>query len=103
MTYLHNILNSSPIQSIDPSGNPLITGVTLATVTNIDKLEEGKVKVKFIWRNNKDEIWARIITSEKGKQPEIKVHDVVLVAFEQGLFEKPIILGFFYPHLKNMH
>lgn len=89
------------IKSQDGTNGALFQGVALATVTNISELNSGRVKVKFQWRNIKDEIWARIVTSKKDEQPDIEVYDIVLVAFEQGNFEYPFILGFVYPSLKD--
>lgn len=100
MTYL----SSNLIKSQDRSNGALFTGVGLATVTDTSKLSEGKVKVKFQWREyegKNDDVETRIITSHKDIKPSIAVHDVVLVAFEQGNFEYPFILGFIYPLLKD--
>ena len=99
-----NDLRNYLIQSQDKSNGASIRGVALATVTNVSELSSGKVKIKFQWRkyeNENDEIDARIITSEKGSTPSVDVHDVVLVAFEQGNFEYPFIIGFIYPSLKD--
>lgn len=99
-----NYLSTNFIQSEDKSNGALFKGVALATVTNTSKLSEGKVKIKFQWRkyeNENKDIEARIITSNKDTTPSIDVHDVVLVAFEQGNFEYPFILGFIYPPLKD--
>jgi hypothetical protein len=98
-----NLYNNS-LQSEDKSSGALIRGVALATVTNISELAEGRVKIKFQWRKQgetNDEIWARIITSKKDTSPTIEVHDVVLVAFEQGVFEYPFILGLVWPNIKD--
>ena len=65
-------------------------------------VKEGRVKVKFKWRNNDDEIWARIIVANKGVEPLFEEHDVVLVAFEQGNFEYPFVIGLVYPNLKDI-
>lgn len=76
-----------------------IPGVAVAVVTNIkDPQGEGRIKVKYPWRNTEDESdWARMITFMAGNQmggyflPE--VGDEVLVAFENGDIDHPIILG----------
>ncbi len=98
-----NLYNYS-LQTQDKGSGALIRGVALATVTNTSELGNGRVKVKFQWRKyeeKNDEIWARIITSNKGVSPSIEVHDVVLVAFEQGVFEYPFVIGFIWPNLKD--
>jgi uncharacterized protein involved in type VI secretion and phage assembly len=101
MSQLHNL----SIESEDKSSGALIKGVALATVTNISELSTGKVKIKFQWRKKSDgtndEILARIVTPIKGTPPQIEVHDVVLVAFEQDNFEYPFVIGFIYPNLKD--
>ena len=97
-------LSTNFIQSQDRSNGALFKGVSLATVTDTSELSKGTVKVKFQWRkykNENDPIEVRIITSDKNEQPSIEVHDVVLVAFEQGNFEYPFILGFIYPPIKD--
>ena len=99
-----NNLYKSLIQSQDKTNGASIPGVALATVTNISELSKGRLKVKFQWRKNSeknDEIWARIIIANKGIEPLFEVHDVVLVAFEQGNFEYPFIIGLVYPNLKD--
>ena len=99
-----NSLYNSLIQSQDKTNGASIPGVALATVTDIAELSKGRVKVKFQWRKdgvNNDQIWARIIIANKGIEPLFEVHDVVLVAFEQGNFESPFIIGLVYPNLKD--
>lgn len=76
-----------------------IPGVAVAVVTNIkDPQGEGRIKVKYPWRDVEDESdWARMITFMAGNEmggyflPE--VGDEVLVAFENGDIDHPIILG----------
>ncbi|KST62197.1 hypothetical protein [Mastigocoleus testarum] len=106
---MKDLRNCFFLQSQDKTNGASIRGVALATVTNISEISNGKVKVKFQWRKYKgeinqdqnDEITARIITSDKGSTPSVDVHDVVLIAFEQGSFEYPFIIGFVYPPLKD--
>ena len=93
------LYNFSSIQSEDKSSGALFPGVALATVTNIDQLDNGQVKIKFHWR--KDEIDAQVVTPTKDTPPPIEVHDVVLVAFEQDNFEYPFVIGFIYPNIKD--
>lgn len=75
------------------------TGVSIGIVTNNqDPDNEGKVKVRFPMRNSNDEsYWARVATIMAGNNmgtyflPE--VDSEVLVAFEEGDSEHPIIIG----------
>ncbi len=75
------------------------SGVSIGIVTNNqDPDNEGKVKVRFPMRNSNDEsYWARVATIMAGNSmgayflPE--VDSEVLVAFEEGDSEHPIIIG----------
>jgi uncharacterized protein involved in type VI secretion and phage assembly len=77
----------------------MIEGVVIAIVTGIDPGKK-QIKVNFPWRNpdktnqnqTKDEMVARLAgTSKSPTLPQ--VNDQVLVAFEQGHFDKPIVIG----------
>jgi uncharacterized protein involved in type VI secretion and phage assembly len=76
-----------------------VQGVAVAVVTNNKDPENlGRVKVKYPWRETEDEsYWARLTTFMAGPDrggyflPE--VNDEVLVAFENGDIDHPIILG----------
>lgn len=76
-----------------------IYGVATALVTNNkDPDNLGRVKVKYPWLSDKDEgYWARIAAPMAGHErgfyflPE--VNDEVLVAFEQGDWRFPYVLG----------
>lgn len=80
-------------------GEQCVKGVAIAVVTNNQDPEKlGKIKVKYPWRNNEDEShWARMITFMAGNEmggyflPE--VGDEVLVAFENGDIDHPVIMG----------
>ena len=74
-------------------------GVTIGIVTN-NKDEDGlgRIKVKFPLLSETDEsYWARVLSPMAGKErglyclPEIE--DEVLVAFENGMIDRPYILG----------
>ena len=80
----------------------MINGVVIGIVTNVG---EGKVKIKFPWLHEKDEDekesnWARIATAmagnDKGTFFMPEVGDEVLVAFEQGDFNSPYVIGFLW-------
>lgn len=74
-------------------------GVVPAIVTNNQDPENlARVKVKFPWLSDQEESnWARLAAPGAGAQRGIwwmpEVNDEVLVAFEQGDFNRPIILG----------
>lgn len=87
------------LQNSESGQNGGIRGVAIAIVTNNqDEKKQGRVKVKYPWRNSEDEShWARCLTFMAGNEmggfflPE--VNDEVLVAFENGEINKPYILG----------
>ncbi|RMD99109.1 MAG: hypothetical protein D6814_06180 [Calditrichaeota bacterium] len=76
-----------------------IYGVAVAIVTGIGEEEKlGQVQVQFPWLSDEDEsLWARILTPLAGygrgfyHLPDIG--DEVLVAFEFGDINRPIVLG----------
>lgn len=76
-----------------------IKGVAIAVVTNNqDPENEGRVKLKYPWRNDEDESqWARVITfmagNEMGGYFLPQVNDEVLVAFEKGDINYPYVIG----------
>lgn len=74
-------------------------GVVPAVVTNTnDPKKWGRVKVKFPWLTEADEsTWARVLSSGAGPDAGFfavpDVGDEVFVAFEQGDFNFPLVLG----------
>ena len=76
-----------------------IYGVTIAVVTNNDDPEKlGRVKVKFPWLLDESEsTWARVAVlmagNKRGTWFPPQIDDEVLVAFEHGDINRPIILG----------
>ncbi len=93
---LLDVLNSREERSEAHSRFP---GVVVGIVTNNqdpDKL--GRVKVKFPWLVEQDESnWARVASplagSDRGLMMLPEVDDEVLVAFEQGDWRSPYVLG----------
>lgn len=84
----------------DPSTTQLTQGLTIGVVTNNkdDKLKLNRVKVKFPYLGDSEESqWARVVTPGGGtgrglvQLPE--VNDEVLVGFENGDLNKPVVLG----------
>jgi uncharacterized protein involved in type VI secretion and phage assembly len=76
-----------------------IYGVVVGVVTNNQDPDQlGRVKVKFPWLSDTDEShWARIATPMGGAERGFffipDVNDEVLVVFEQGMKDRPYILG----------
>lgn len=76
-----------------------IYGVVVGVVTNNQDTEQlGRVKVKFPWLSDTDDsFWARIATPMGGSGRGFffipDVNDEVLVVFEQGMKDRPYILG----------
>jgi phage protein D/phage baseplate assembly protein gpV len=75
------------------------SGVFIALVTNTDDPEDvGRVKIKFPWMTDEVESgWARVIgagaSSEMGFYIMPHVGDEVVVAFEHGDFNHPVVIG----------
>jgi phage protein D/phage baseplate assembly protein gpV len=75
------------------------TGIVTAVVTNTDDPNDwGRVKVKFPWLTEDEEsTWARVLGSGAGPKAGFfglpEVGDEVIVAFEQGDFNFPLVLG----------
>ncbi len=76
-----------------------ISGVVLGIVTNNQDPDNlGRVKLKFPWRDDKDESeWARSATlmggNDRGTFFLPEVGDEVLVSFEHGDIQQPYVVG----------
>jgi uncharacterized protein involved in type VI secretion and phage assembly len=87
------------LQNAEAGQNQGIVGVAVAVVTNNkDPNGEGRIKVKYPWRDKEDEsYWARVATimagSEMGAFFLPEVDDEVLIAFENGDIDHPFIIG----------
>lgn len=74
----------------------------IGIVTNVkDPDDQGKVKVKFPWLSDADEsAWARLASPmtgpDRGLQLVPEVDDEVLVVFEHGDPNRPIVIGSFW-------
>jgi hypothetical protein len=84
----------SPIHPQRPS----IAGVHSARVVNIDDLQrQGQVQVQYYWQEEGQTTWIRHLTPYAGADRGLffrpEVGDEVLVAFEEGDPERPVILG----------
>ena len=76
-------------------------GVALGIVTaNNDEGKQGRVKVKMPWLNEGESDWIPVINflggSNHGSFFIPEVDDQVLVAFEQGDINRPIVIGSLY-------
>ncbi|MCA9931027.1 MAG: hypothetical protein KC419_21225, partial [Anaerolineales bacterium] len=75
------------------------TGVVTAVVTNTDDPNNwGRIKLKFPWiTDDAESDWARLAGAGAGPEAGLfmvpDVGDEVLVAFEHGDFNRPIVLG----------
>jgi phage protein D/phage baseplate assembly protein gpV len=91
---LYHLLASAP-----GAGQERWAGVVTAIVTNNrDDQDQGRVKLKYPWlAGDVESGWARVIGAGAGNErgfcclPE--VNDEVLVAFEHGDFNRPLVLG----------
>jgi len=87
------------LQDEEKKENGTVEGVATATVTNNkDPNNWGRVKLRFTWREDKQESdWARVASAGAGNDrgslwiPE--VGDEVLVAFDKGNVDHPFVLG----------
>ena len=72
--------------------------VTARVVDNVDPDSMGRVQIQFHWLNNGEQsFWARVATPMAGSEMGIyflpEIDDEVLVAFEHGNIEYPIVIG----------
>ncbi|MGH3825817.1 MAG: VgrG-related protein, partial [Pseudonocardiaceae bacterium] len=88
-------LAGSHLGSADAGGSGVVIGVVS---DNRDPEKQGRVRLTFPWLDDKFvSDWARTVQAGAGKNrgalivPE--VDDEVLVAFEQGSFQRPYVLG----------
>jgi phage protein D/phage baseplate assembly protein gpV len=96
---LAGLTRQLPPRTADVGSAPVI-----GIVTNIKDQQTGftnRVKVKFPWLNDSEEsAWARVMHpgagKERGFQWMPEVGDEVLVVFEQGDFQRPVVIGGLY-------
>ena len=89
------------VQMLDTGQSQATTfpGVVSAIVTDIDDPQAmNRVKVKYPWMDdNSQSWWARVVIlgggAERGLFVMPEVEDEVLIAFEQGDFNKPYVIG----------
>jgi len=80
-----------------PKSNPWYGVVVARVFDNNDPEKLGRIQVQYIWQEQGQTYWARMMTPHAGHDrgfyfmPE--VGDEVVVAFEDGDAERPIVLG----------
>ena len=77
---------------------PKLSGIHPARVTGIDDPDRmGRVKVQFFWQEEGDSTWIRHLSPYAGEDRGIffrpEIGDEVMVAFEAGDPERPVIVG----------
>ncbi len=97
----YNIFECLPLELAFPqlkAVRPPLSNLQMGVVTdNLDPEKLGRVKVKFPWNETDDTPWIRVMTTHAGKDrgwfclPEIA--DEVLVGYEQGSPDLPVVLG----------
>lgn len=100
----YNIFECSPLDTAFPqykSKRPSLSNLQMAVVIdNNDPDQLGRIKVQFPWCASDETPWVRLLTPHAGKErgwyciPEIG--DEVLVGYEQGTPDLPIVLGALY-------
>ena len=87
------------IEQLAPPAATRWGGVVSAIVTNADDPEQwGRVKLKYPWLAEQEESdWARVAGAGAGNKAGFcnlpAVNDEVVVAFQQGDFGRPLVLG----------
>jgi type VI secretion system secreted protein VgrG len=80
-----------------PKSNPWYGVVVARVADNNDPEKLGRIKVQYIWQEQSPTFWARMMTPHAGHDRGIffipEIGDEVVVAFEDGDPERPIILG----------
>jgi len=99
-----NSFKGTPLDTAFPqykSRRATVTNLqTAVVVDNNDPEKLGRVKVKFPWNDADESPWVRMVTSHAGSERGIvfipEVGDEVLVGYEFGSPDYPIILGALY-------
>ncbi len=100
----HNTFRATPVETSFPahrdSFQPFSHLQNALVTDNNDPDSLGRVKVKFPWSNSMTTPWLRIVFPDSGKErgwfyvPEI--NDEVLVGYEHGNPDLPVVLGCLY-------
>ena len=97
--YFEAIPADTPVPPLDPNRKRVRANMETAVVTdNNDAKNLGRIKVRFLWqKENQSTPWIRMAAPYAGSDrgsffvPEIK--DEVLVGFDAGNPERPVVLG----------
>ncbi|MFI5227177.1 MAG: VgrG-related protein [Candidatus Limnocylindrales bacterium] len=87
------------LTAVGATTDPRRNGPVVGIVTNVkDPNDQGRVKVKFPWlSDDKESTWARLVSPMagpgRGLQLVPEVDDEVLVVFERGDPNNPVVLG----------
>jgi len=100
----YNIFECTPVDIAFPkykSSRPAITNMQMAVVIdNNDPEKLGRLKVQFPWCASDETPWVRLMTphagSERGWYCLPEIGDEVLVGYEQGSPDIPVVLGALY-------
>jgi Rhs element Vgr protein len=100
----HNVFECTPLDIAFPqykSSRPDVTNVQMAVVLDNDDPDKlGRIKVQFPWCDSGETPWVRLMTPHAGQDrgwyclPEIG--DEVLIGYEQGSPDYPVVLGALY-------
>ena len=76
-------------------------GIAIGKVTDVNDPEQlGRVKLAFPWAAEAVQLWAPVVSSmaggERGWFVMPEVDDEVAVAFDQGQFDHPYVIGFLW-------
>ena len=100
----HNTFTCTPVDIAFPqssSARPQVTNLQSAVVVdNNDPDQLGRVKVKFPWLEADETPWVRVLTphagTERGWYSLPEIDDEVLVGYEFGSPDYPVVLGALY-------
>jgi phage protein D/phage baseplate assembly protein gpV len=101
-TSLLSLLRKEVTEDPPPDKSESFTGVVVGKVTNnVDETGLGRVRVQYPWYSDTVEsAWARVATfmsgSGSGAMFLPAIGDEVVVGFQHGNFDKPIVLGCLY-------
>ncbi len=83
-----------------------ISSIAIGKVTGVDDPEQiGRVRVLFSWASSEVQQWVPVVSPMAGNQrgwfsmPE--VDDEVAVAFDQGSFDHPYVIGYLWNKLQK--
>ncbi|MFF2752097.1 phage baseplate assembly protein V [Kitasatospora sp. NPDC058048] len=93
----HPSVPSVPGTPYPLSGTAPVPGPARAEVTAVEPPDEtrcGRVKVRFPWLDDTYEVWADVVQWNRGSLVLPAEKDLVLVQFEHGRLDRPLVTGF---------